>query len=277
MSPCAAARPAARALCLAIVGQVLLASCARAPDSLPPPVPLSATEADELLFALELQAEGIRRYSGLVRVRGRGPEGSFDARLVVLFERPDSLRVELLGAFGGTRWSAVTADSGITAYFPGDRHYVREADVADVVSRLLGLPLDHRDIMALLSGVGLETTPGAAVTGTRRGAATTLELANGDRLVLDASGEVRRAETRRYRASYDTPWKERGRQFPSELSIENETLRVTIRAEDVDVNVALDPEAFVLEIPPGARRLRPAEIEGEAVFVRTAEPREHER
>jgi hypothetical protein len=39
------------------------------------------------------------------------------------------------------------------------------------------------------------------------------------------------------------------------------------------VNVQLDPETFLLEIPADAERLRPAEIDGESVFVVGREPR----
>ena len=46
----------------------------------------------------------------------------------------------------------------------------------------------------------------------------------------------------------------------------------TLTPEDVDINIRLDPEAFVVEIPDGAERLRPSDISGEAVFVVTPKP-----
>jgi hypothetical protein len=46
-------------------------------------------------------------------------------------------------------------------------------------------------------------------------------------------------------------------------------MRITLGAEDVDINVPLDPKAFELEIPDGAARLKPADVAGEAVFVVT--------
>ncbi|MGH9389083.1 MAG: hypothetical protein ACRD1Z_05655, partial [Vicinamibacteria bacterium] len=96
---------------------LVLSGCARAlraPEAIPPPVPMEAAEVSSLLDELKRQSESVRRYQGLVRVRGRGPDGGFDARLAVFFERPDRLRVELLGPFGGTRWSAVASREEIT-------------------------------------------------------------------------------------------------------------------------------------------------------------------
>jgi outer membrane lipoprotein-sorting protein len=236
---------------------------------------MEAAEVSSLLDELRRQAESVRRYQGLVGVRGRGPEGGFDARLAVFFERPDKLRVELLGAFGGTRWSAVASGEEITAYFPGRRHYLREPDVADVVARLLGLRLGSEDMMAALSGVGVPVDPSSPVAGYRRGVVRFLEIATPSKriLELDGAGQVVSAQSESYRVSYPGSWKSRGRTFPGELTIENESLRARLETKEVDVNVQLDPETFLLEVPADAERLRPAEIDGEAVFVVGREPR----
>lgn len=257
---------------------LLLSSCARAPrapEALPPPVPMEAAEVSSLLDELRRQAESVRRYQGLVAVRGRGPDGGFDARLAVFFERPDRLRVELLGAFGGTHWSAVASREEITAYFPGRRQYLREPDVADVVARLLGLRLRPEDMMAALSGVGVPVEPSSPVLGYRRGARRFLEIEAPSKrtLELDDDGQVVSAQSESYRVAYPGSWKSRGRPFPDELTIENESVRVRLETKEVDVNVPLDPETFLLEIPADAARLRPAEIDGESVFVVGREPR----
>lgn len=256
---------------------LLLSACARAPrapEVLPPPVPMETAEISSLLDELQRQAESVRRYQGLVRVRGRGPDGGFDARLAVFFERPDRLRVELLGAFGGTQWSAVASREEITAYFPGRRHYLRESDVADVVARLLGLRLRPEDMMAALSGVGVSLNSSSPALGYRRGALRFLETETPSKRILELNedGQVVTARSESYRVSYFSAWKSRGRPFPDELTIENETVRARLETKDVDVNVDLDPETFLLEIPADALRLRPAEIDGESVFVLGREP-----
>jgi hypothetical protein len=235
---------------------------------------MEAAEVSSLLDELQRHAESVRRYQGFVRVRGRGPEGGFDARLAVLFERPYRLRVELLGPFGGTQWSAVATREEISAYFPGRRHYLKEPDVADVVARLLGVRLGSEDMMAALSGAGVPLdSPSAA--GYRRGRFRFIELEAPSKRILEVNEEAQVVSARSdsYRVSYPASWKSGGRPFPKELSIENDRVRARLTAQDVDVNVELDPEAFVLEIPADAVRLRPAEVEGEAVFVLGREPR----
>jgi hypothetical protein len=239
------------------------------PLSGPPPVPLTSTDVDGILSALRSQENGTRRAQGIVGARGRGPEGGFDARLVLIFERPSRLRVELLGVLGGARWSAVASDGRIEVYFPGGKRYLDEPNVSDVVERLLGLRLEPREVMAILAGVGLPLEEVTVVRGGRRGASSFLSIGEdpAETLEVSSDGQVVRAATSRYRVSYPTPWKRRGRQTPDEVVIENDEIRTTLTTDDLDVNVPLDPEAFELEIPADAVRLRPAEVNGEAVFV----------
>ena len=225
---------------------VLLAGCARtprAPEPLPPPSPMDEAEVSSLLAELRRQAESIRRYQGLLRVRGRGPDGGFDARLAVFFERPERLRVELLSAFGGTRWSAIASREEITAYFPGRRQYLREPDVADVVGRLLGLRLRSIDMMSALSGTGVSLESSSKPVGYRRGARRFLELSapNPRTLELADDGQVVTAQGEGYRVSYPSSWMSRGRTFPDEVVIENDAVRARLETEDVDVRSRARP------------------------------------
>ena len=257
---------------VAAVSCLSLGSCKRNVPDLPPPVPVDTDAVRASLEALAAEAAAIRRYQGFVRIRGRGPDGGFSGRLVVVFERPDHLRVDLLGAFGSTRWSAVATDAGMTVVFPGLRQYVEEDDTADIMGLLLGVRLSTKEVMALLAGAG---TPldGEPVRGFRQGAVTVVSLSDGERVELSEDGQIASVQTVRYRVAYPSPWKRRGRHVPDIIRLETDTLRVTLTPEDVDINIRLDPEAFVVEIPDGAERLRPSDISSEAVFVVTKESR----
>lgn len=262
---------------LAVSILLALTACARRPASLPPPIPLASSDVDALLSELRSGADGIRRVQGVVGARGKGPEGSFDARLVLIFERPNRLRVELMGAFGGTRWSAVATGDGIEVYFPGGREYLEESNVSDVVARLLGLRLEPAEVIAILAGVGIPLERVATARGERRGASSILAIGVDSREMLEisAEGQVVRAVTASYRVSYPTSWKSRGRQIPDVVVVENDEIRTTLKTEGLDVNVSLDPEAFALDIPIDAVRLRPADVGGEAWFV--VQPPERKR
>jgi hypothetical protein len=51
------------------------------------------------------------------------------------------------------------------------------------------------------------------------------------------------------------------------LEITTGNLQASLRVEDLDVNIQLHPEAFLVDLPAEARRLELAQIGDEAVFV----------
>ncbi len=255
---------------LAGLGAGLTVTCARTPQPPPDRVALTELELASTVARLEQELSSVRRYQALVNVRGRGPDGGFTAKLVLIFERPDQLRLELLaGLLGSTQWSAVADERRITVYFPGRREFLREEAVRDVVGELLGVALLPRDVMALVSGVGVDLLGAQPAAGFRQGETIQIELASGARLSLDEAGQVREAEGVDYQVSYPTPWKRRGRHVPDQLRLSSETISATLTVEAMDVNTSLDGEAFLLEIPDDAERLQLTQIGGEAVFVRT--------
>jgi hypothetical protein len=262
-----------RFVLVGIMGCVVGSSCRR--DVAPPPVvvPADTAETQAVIDELGFVASSVRRYQGFVRIRGRGPEGGFSGRLVVVFERPDRLRVELLGAFGSTRWSAVAGSNGITVVFPGPKQYVEDPNTADVVGRLLGIRLTAHEVMALLAGVGVPLSDESVANASHQGPVTLVDLESRKRLELDENGQIALVQASSYRVSYPTPWKRQRRQVPDTIRLETDTLSVTLTPEDVDVNVALASEAFEIEIPDGAQRLRPSDVVGEAVFVVTQDPK----
>jgi hypothetical protein len=146
--------------------------------------------------------------------------------------------------------------------------------VGEILERLLGIRLGTREMMAALSGAGFPPGASERFRGYRRGNVRVLELGEPHERILEIGedGQVLSGRTGSYRISYPTSWKSRGRPFPDELRIENDSVRARLETSDVDVNVSLEPDTFVLDVPPDAVRLRPAEIEGESVFVIAREP-----
>jgi hypothetical protein len=128
--------PRPRTLSVAAAG-LLLAACATA--WLPPP-------RDVLV-----QARQTRSYSARLRVWLRSPDLRARARVLLAFERPDQLRIEVPGP-GGLRLLAVTRDGALVAVFPGERaYYAGSASAADL-DALLGVPLTPAEVMDVLVG-----------------------------------------------------------------------------------------------------------------------------
>jgi len=115
---------------------LLLHSCA---GVAPPPPDVAA------------RAQGARSYSGRLRVKLDGRELRARATVLLAFERPGSLRIEVPGP-GGLRLVAVTRDDRLIAAFPADRAvYSGPADAAGMEA-LLGVALTPGEVMDLLLG-----------------------------------------------------------------------------------------------------------------------------
>jgi hypothetical protein len=228
--------------------------------------PLSLDEADRVLENLETEGKAVIRYQAVLKIRGEGPEGGFSATQVVVFERPDRMRVELLGAFGTTRWVAVASRDEIIVWFPGRREFLRERQVESVIGALVGVDLSPGEVMAALSGTGLPLEGLRPLSALQEDGVTRIDL--GGAMVELEGTQVKSARQPGYRVAYPSSWKSGGKQVPDRLEIASDELRASLRVEDLGVNVRLHPEAFVVELPGDARQLGLAQIGDEAVFVR---------
>jgi hypothetical protein len=162
---------------------------------------------------------------------------------------------------------AAASGGEILVWFPSRREFLRDNRVEEVVGALLGVALSPREVMAALAGVGLPQEGASPSRAVRENGASRIEL-QGAQIELDDM-QVRRATGDGYRVSYPTDWKARGRHVPDRVEIQANELQASIDIEDLDVNVALHPKAFVVELPQDARRLELHQIGGEAVFVQT--------
>jgi hypothetical protein len=228
--------------------------------------PIPIEEAEPILHRLHDEEETIKRYQAVLKIRGKGPEGRFSATQILIFERPDRVRVELLGAFGSTRWIAVISGGEVLVFFPSRREYLRESRIEQVVEALLGVALGPEEVISALAGVGLPLGGSCAVRAVREDGATRIELGEGA-IELDEA-QIRWAEGDDYRVVYPTRWKSRGRPVPDRVDIQSSELQASIKVEDLGVNVPFHSKAFILDVPGDAQRLELQEIGGEAVFVK---------
>ena len=60
--------------------------------------------------------------------------------------------------------------------------------------------------------------------------------------------------------------------MPDRIDLEADDLHASLKIEDLDVNISLNPEVFTLALPDDAQRLELHQMGGEAVFVNTVKP-----
>lgn len=90
-------------------------------------------------------------YNAALRVSLKGPNLRARSRVLVAFQRPDALRIEIPGPTGA-RLVAVTHGGALAAVFPGERAVFTGGATAADLEALLGVPLTPAEVMDLLVG-----------------------------------------------------------------------------------------------------------------------------
>jgi hypothetical protein len=124
---------------------ITLAACAPRQASPPPPEPASGALPREsvLVDSLAARREAIRGLRAWARTTYTSPSESRGARQLIIAERPDRLRLEVLTPFG-VAFVLATADGALTAYARNEAAFYRGAATAANLSRYtqVDLPAD---------------------------------------------------------------------------------------------------------------------------------------
>jgi hypothetical protein len=97
-------------------------------------------------------AEGVRGYRAYFKGLATGPEGKARFRMAAALAEPDHLRLEFFGPVGGARLVAAADGSNAVAILPGERVYDSGPADSATLDRILGLPLNGAQTIALLTG-----------------------------------------------------------------------------------------------------------------------------
>ncbi|HEX9428544.1 MAG TPA: hypothetical protein VGA64_12240 [Candidatus Polarisedimenticolia bacterium] len=91
-------------------------------------------------------------YRALFKVVTDGPRGRAHFRMAAALLPPERLRLEFFGPVGGPRLIVAVDGAEVLAIIPGERRYDAAPASAETLDRILGLPLNAPQVIALLSG-----------------------------------------------------------------------------------------------------------------------------
>jgi outer membrane lipoprotein-sorting protein len=243
---------------------------------LPLPGPPPSPEA--LLRKLDERSAALRSFRALAELDYAGPRGSAHIREVVLVERPDHLRIEMMSAFGVVL--QVTSDGQqIYAYHRGEKTFYRGKASVENLARFTRLDLDLREIVDLLVGLPpgrhrlreLTISPDEAsrswrVSGLLPDGGTFLVWFGADDLLPARAALFDREGEQVYAAVYSGYIEVGGIAIPQQIEFEApaEQAKVKLRYSNVSVNEPLAKNLFRFDPPPGSKRVdldRAAEVE----------------
>jgi outer membrane biogenesis lipoprotein LolB len=221
---------------------LLAAACRGLPGQLPALAPDDRRPA-ELLAALDARASERQALRGRARIAVDADDGvRLRGSQVLVLERPDRLRVEILGFLGETEVVLTTSGESYELFLVGEQRYESGTLYPGLLWDVARIDLEPREVVDLLLGAPI---PDGGVR---------LELAGGgerEAFVFDAEGRLRHLErTRRGRA----PWEARfgeyetvaGTPLAHAIAFERAGARAEVSLRDVELNPALPERLFRL-------------------------------
>jgi hypothetical protein len=178
------------------------------------------------------------------------------------FERSGSLRLEAPAPFGAPVFILAARANRSVIWFPRDKRVLRDAAVADVLEAMTGMRWQPDELLALLTGC-LVSDPQVEATDARRFESSwvAMPLSGGAEAFI-------RSERQRWRIvggrgpggggdratpSWAVAYDEFAAGFPGRVRVSQApTTDVTFRVSQLEANVAIDPAAFALTVPPDA-------------------------
>lgn len=137
-----------RYLTTIVLFAMLLSSCAPVRPDLGKPV--SQSLADQLMQEWSDNAALISSVQGLADVRVKAPMTSINGVQVVIAEKPDKLRSEILSPFGTPLVSLTTADGQLGVLLTAQNLYYTGAATPENLGQFVHIPLDVPDLVSLL-------------------------------------------------------------------------------------------------------------------------------
>lgn len=128
--------------------------CARR-SALPPisEIEISAREYAELRASLSACGSTIQTFRGLARVSAHQGSDRSTFRYVLVFEKPDRLRLEAIPTTAVYTLSLLVSAQGQFTYLePPEKRAVRGAGIQQMLGRYVGIPLEPSDLMAISLG-----------------------------------------------------------------------------------------------------------------------------
>jgi len=233
-----------------------LASCAHPRVSLPtdPGAPLPDFQA--IHTQVSSACTGVRTLTAELALSGRAGRQKLRGRVVAGFARPSSMRLEGVAPFGPPAFILAARGDTTVLLLPRASRVLRGARAEEILGALTGVALGPADLLATLTGC---VVPAPHATGGRLHAndlmgGATLFLQPAARASSAAPGWLLRAARR---TGWQIEYPAWTGMFPQSVRLQSEDpalmVDLTAALSQVETNVDLDENAFIVNVPADAQ------------------------
>ncbi len=232
----------------------------------PPGLPPDDGRARAWVDAVARHSAGRQALRGRARIAVDGEEQGLHlrARQRLVLERPDRLRVEILGLLAQTQAVLVTDAGRFELFLVSDRSYESGEIYPGLLWNVAGIPLEPDEVVELVLGAPLPAGPLQVQTARAapegRVAVEVSDARSGERWQLDFDGDglLRRLHAgtaaRRYTADFDDYAPIESELFAHRISLDFPEVgtRAELLLREVELDPELPGELFRLRDPRGA-------------------------
>jgi outer membrane lipoprotein-sorting protein len=240
-----------KAFCLLFLG---LASCAPKAPTFPTGSASPFPEYEQAWTEASRDCAAARTLTASVALSGRVRKTKLRGRIDAGFAAPSSVRLEGVAPFGRPIFVLVATGDRGTLVLPRDNRVLRDAPPEQIVEALAGVPFGAADLLALITGCGLSSSSAPTAGSAYPDGWVAVQFARGYAYLRQVSGRWRVAAASEAQIAVHYELDRDGRASAIRVLVTDPSAAadLTLRISELDVNVALDPRTFAVEVPAGA-------------------------
>ena len=228
---------------------VLLSACATRTLTLPTDAGTPLPDYAQVLTSMTASCRGVKTMTAALGLSGRAGDDRLNGKVIAGFERPASMRLEGVGAFGQVGFILAARGDEAVLLLPREERVVRGARAEQILGRLVGVALAPADLLAILTGC-VEPAPAAAAARTHGNGWASFDLGGGATVfAVRVSGrwQVRAARREGWTIEYPS-WQGT---FPGVVRLRSTEAQVDLTAtvSSVETNLDIDAAAFRIDVP----------------------------
>jgi hypothetical protein len=248
--------------CYLLVVISFVISCAARIPPRPAGTPTPDPTAGDAFAIATAACKGFRSIEGELSLSGRAGGERVRGRILTGLEAGGAVRLEAVAPFGAPFFVLAGRNERATLVLPREHRVLKDTGVAEVLERLTGLTLGADDLRLILSGCLVdraEPSDGRQWGGGWRAVTIGLDrvaylrMQNGQPILTAADYGSWRVDYSAHAGGFPRVVRVRRAEGPGSLAAGSDAaIDITARVEQLQVNTAINPLAWMVEIPSDA-------------------------
>ena len=228
----------------------MISACAARTPPRPSGTPVSDPTAADAFAAATSACTGFRSIEGELALSGRAFDERVRGRVLAGLEAGGHVRLEAPAPFGAPFFILAGRAENATLVLPRERRVLKDTSVAAVLERLTGLALGADDLRLIVSGCLVDrATPSDGRQWPGGWQAVTI---GPERVAYLRTVQGRPTLVAADYGPWHVDYSQHANGFPRVVRVRRDTVDITARVEQLEVNTQINPRAWDVDVPSDA-------------------------